>query len=149
MPKFRFTHHRLDTRHWLKDGVETVSHTLELSGQDAATGAHDHAILIFDSGTDLGQARGAGTVGYMTRCADGSTSLVGWFPLRDFSAYHEVLAQGDELSVHFELRDPRADAGYLRRLGIGHYEKIITATICRPAGQRAPRSPASVYAMPL
>lgn len=131
MPKFSFTHFRHDTRRWTKNGLPVESHTLELSGFDDESGETNRAILIFDSGDELYRSRREGTVGYITRKPDGGTSLVGWLPLDELDEYLEILERGEALSVHFTLRDPRAQVGYVRRLGLGRYEKIANATICR------------------
>lgn len=131
MPKFSFNEYRLDTRTWVEDGIDCRSHTLELSGHDVESGNLNQAILIFNSGSDLCEARACGTVGYMTNNGQGGMSLVGWLPLEEFGVYQEVLACGGGLSVDFELSDPSAGVGYVRRLGLGHYEKVVCATICR------------------
>lgn len=148
MPKFSFSDHRLDTRCWLKCGKQIETHTLELRGLDEDSGAINNAILIFDPGADLTQARQTGTVGYMTRKPAGGISLVGWLPLTEFPAFMRVLNCGDPLSVHFVLRDPRSGVGYVRRLGVGHYEKILSATICRKTSA-GPRPSAEIYALPV
>jgi hypothetical protein len=148
MPKFSFTDHRLDTRRWLKRGEEVETHTLDLRGVDEDSGASNRAILIFDSGADLSRARQAGTVGYMTRRQEGGISLVGWLPLGELPAFTSILDCGDPLSVHFQLRDPRAGVGYVRRLGVGHYEKIMAATICRQRA-RKPWASAEILTLPV
>ncbi|WP_424933219.1 hypothetical protein [Amaricoccus macauensis] len=148
MPKFTFTKHRHDSRRWVKNGREIETHTLELAGTDEATGKTNRAILIFDSETDLQRSRRAGTAGYITGKPDGGVSLVGWLPHSEFATYLEVLESGEALTVYFALRNPDSKVGYVRRLGIGRYEKILAATICRP-DFREPRGASNVVRFPI
>jgi hypothetical protein len=148
MPKFSFTQFSHDSRRWTKNGEAAETHTLELTGWDEESGEINRAILIFEAGSDLYRARREGTVGYITRKPEGGTSLVGWLPVEDLPEYLEILQCGAPLSVHFTLRDPRAQVGYVRRLGLGHYEKIAAATICRSVLED-PRGLSNVVRFPI
>jgi hypothetical protein len=131
MPRFSFTQFHHDSRCWTQNDRNIVSHTLELTGGDDETGEINRAILIFDPGSELYLSRKGGTVGYITQKPDGGISLVGWLPVADLPEYLGTLECGEPLSIDLVLCDPRADVGYVRRLGLGRYDKIASATIYR------------------
>lgn len=148
MPKFTFTSYRRDTRRWTKNGCEIATHTLELSGTGGDSGEINRAILIFDSETDLQRTRRQGTVGYITSRSEGGASLVGWLPPRELPIYLDILSRGEPVSIDVVLHDPRAQVGYIRRLGIGHHDKILAATLCLPT-HTEPRGASNVVRFPI
>jgi hypothetical protein len=143
MPKFNVIDHRVGSRSWEWGGHRVMSHTLELTG-DAADGGRTHrAILVFD--TQIDPERLGAAVGYVTGSMDAGASIVGWFPLETFERYRDLLDDGDDISVHFELRDEAEGQGYLRRLAIVR-RNDMAANRVRVANRAA--MPAA-YVMPL
>ncbi|MEM8570657.1 MAG: hypothetical protein AAGG56_07070 [Pseudomonadota bacterium] len=148
MPTFTFTEHRHDSRIWFKNGQEIETHTLELTGTDPETGVENRAILIFDCANELYSSCWSGAVGYLTKRSEGGMSLVGWLPYSEFYDFLEIIAQGEPLTVHFILRDPKARVGYVRHVGIGNLASILSAAITSPAFGE-PRGTSNVVRFPV
>lgn len=58
-------------------------------------------------------------VGYVTDGGFDGLSIVGWFPLPEFSYYYDIVRSERPVNVTYEFRENGATAGYLRQLGIG------------------------------
>lgn len=124
MPEFAVTDHRISRRQWNTATLPLDSHMLELFGPEDFEGCRDSATLIFDEALDMDRL--GPVVGYATRTEQGPISVVGWLPAESFDAWRElVLSRGVE-KIQFEMREPGAGTGYLRRLGLVH-----------PSGRRA------------
>ena len=118
MPEFEVTEHRISRRRWDTGTTPVDSHMLELFGPEDFEGCRDSATLIFDEALDLDRL--GPVVGYATQPDHGPVSVVGWLPADSFDAWRElILARGVE-KIQFEMRDPGATSGYLRRLGLVH-----------------------------
>jgi hypothetical protein len=143
MPTFAIDSATTEVSRERRGGRLRETRTLELEGP-APNGGRNRARFWFAPAVTRGPA-----VGYMVAADADGVSLFGWLPLEAYAAYHDIVAAGGPLQVHYETRDETS--GYLRRLGIGRDNAALIASGSKQPGAEAarpaPREPA--FAPPL
>ena len=98
-------------------GATRASRVLEMTGPVQFHGIQNHATFAFDPSFD-----GVWTnpvAGYLTDGGFSELSVVGWFPLAEYSYYYEILRAERPVQVIYEFSVAGASSGYLSLVGLG------------------------------
>jgi hypothetical protein len=98
-------------------GETRPSRVLEMTGPVLYHGIQNHAFFAFNPFFD-----GVWTTpvaGYLTDGGYSGLSVVGWFPLAEYSYYYEILRNERPVQVIYDFRDAGATSGYLSMVGLG------------------------------
>jgi hypothetical protein len=98
-------------------GETRPSRVLEMTGPVLYHGIQNRASFAFSSFFD--GVWGSPVAGYLTDGGFSGLSVVGWFPVAEFSYYYDILRSERPVHVLYEFRDAGASSGYLRRVGLG------------------------------
>ena len=90
---------------------------LELIGPTLYHGITQRASFAFSTAFDA-DIWGAPVVGFADNSGY-SFTIVGWFPVAEFSYYYDIVRNERPVNVIYEFRDTGATSGYLSRLGLG------------------------------
>lgn len=98
-------------------GETRPSRVLEMTGPVLYHGIQNRANFAFNPAFDGVWANPV--AGYLTQGGFSGLSVVGWFPLAEFSYYYDILRSEKIIHVVYNFRDPGASSGYLSRVGLG------------------------------
>jgi hypothetical protein len=98
-------------------GETRPSRVLELTGPVLDRGGQNRALFAFDPQFDGDWS--SPVAGYITDGDSSGLSLVGWFPLAEFSYYYDIARAERPIHVHYEYREEGSTTGYLRMVGLG------------------------------
>ena len=93
------------------------SRVLDMAGPVLFHGIQNHALFAFSSYFDPVWSNPV--VGYLTDGGFSGLSVVGWFPVAEFSYYYDILRNERPVQALYEFRDAGATSGYLRKVGLG------------------------------
>jgi hypothetical protein len=93
------------------------SRVLELTGPVLHHGIQNRALFAFDPQFD--EVWSSPVAGYITDGGFSGLSVVGWFPLAEFSYYYDIVRAEHPVHVVYENREPGSTTGYLRLVGLG------------------------------
>jgi hypothetical protein len=117
MPIFQIETYKVSTHLQRFTGETRVERVLELTGPVMYHGIQNRALFAFSSSFNNFSSPVAG---YLTSAGGYSgLSVVGWFPLSEYSYYYDIVRSERPVHVLYEFRDAGASSGYLRKLGLG------------------------------
>lgn len=117
MPIFQVETYKVSTYLQRFPGETRPSRVLEMAGPVMYHGIQNRATFAFSRAFDGVWAEPV--VGHLTEGGFAGLSVVGWFPLAEFSIYYDVLRSERPVHVSYEFRDADARTGYLRQVGLG------------------------------
>jgi hypothetical protein len=91
------------------------SRVLEMTGAVQFHGIQNHALFAFDPAFDGIWPNPV--AGYLTDGGFAGLSVVGWFPLAEYSYYYEILRSERPVQVIYEFSVAGATSGYLSMVG--------------------------------
>jgi hypothetical protein len=116
MPTFEIETYKVSSQLRRRNDAPRFERVLELVGPVLFHGIQNRAVFAFDTAFDGTWANPV--VGYLRDGGDGQ-SLVGWFPVREFSTYYDLVRSERPVFVTYGLQDSGARSGYLSAVGLG------------------------------
>jgi hypothetical protein len=118
MPTFTIEKYKVASYLWRHKFGTALERVLEMAGPVLYHDIQNHAYFAFSSAFDIpvwnepvaGYLTGGGTVQGL--------SVLGWFPLAEFSDYYDILRSERPVHVFYEFQVGVAP-GYLRKVGLG------------------------------
>lgn len=117
MPIFQIETYKVSSYLERFTGETRPSRVLEMTGPVLHHGIQNRATFAFSSFFD--GVWSSPVAGYLTDGGFAGLSVVGWFPVAEFSYYYDILRSERPIHVLYEFRDAGASSGYLRRVGLG------------------------------
>lgn len=117
MPLFPVETYKVSSSLERFSGSTRPSRVLEMAGPVLYHGIQSRALFSFSTAFD--GVWSSPVAGYLADHGFAGTSVVGWFPLAEFSYYYDVLRAERPVHVLYEFRDAGVRSGYLRRVGLG------------------------------
>jgi hypothetical protein len=117
MPMFPIESYKVSTYLERFTDETRPSRLLEMVGPVQYHGIQNRASFAFSSYFD--GIWSSPVAGYLTDGGFAGLSVVGWFPVAEFSYYYDILRSERPIHVLYDFRDTGASSGYLRRVGLG------------------------------
>lgn len=117
MPLFQIETYKVSSYLERFTGETRPSRVLEMTGPVLYHGIQNRASFAFSSSFDGDWA--SPVAGYLTDGGFSGLSVVGWFPLAEFSYYYDILRSERPIHILYAFRDAGASSGYLSRVGLG------------------------------
>jgi hypothetical protein len=119
MPTFSIEKYKVASYLWRSKTGTNLERVLEMAGPVLYHDIQNHAVFAFASYFNIpvwnepvaGYLTGGGTVQGL--------SVIGWFPVAEFSDYYDILRSERPVHVFYEFRDAGAMSGYLKKVGLG------------------------------
>lgn len=117
MPQFEIETYKVSTELQRFPGETRISRLLELVGPVLYHGIQNRATFAFN--TFFEGTWGSPVAGYLTDGGFDGLSVVGWFPVREFSTYYDIVRSERPVFVKYALRESGTGSGYLSTVGLG------------------------------
>ena len=117
MPAVEIETYKVSTRLQRVRGETRVSRLLELVDPVLHHGIQNRAAFAYN--TTFDGVWDNPDAGYLTDGGFDGLSVVGWFPVREFGTYYDIVRSERPVSVTYAFRESGARSGYLSAVGLG------------------------------
>ena len=117
MPGFGIENYKVSSYLERFPGETRPTRLLDMAGPVLFHGIQNHAFFSFSSFFD--GVWTAPVAGYLTDSGFSGRSVVGWFPIGEFSYYYDILRNERPVQVLYEFSNAGETSGYLSKVGLG------------------------------